>query len=1314
MHPTIDELQARLNEAMVRDRHRLRQQLRRASDRLRAGRAGDSADDGLARVREAVEQSVQMARARREGRPSVSYDETLPIVAAREEIAAAIREHQVVIVCGATGSGKSTQLPKLCLDIGRGVHGLIGHTQPRRLAARSLASRVADELNSPMGEHVGYKVRFNDTTSPNGYIKLMTDGILLAETQGDRYLDAYDTLIIDEAHERSLNIDFLLGYLRELQPRRPDLKIIITSATIDPQRFAEHFASAGRGGEAGVRPPVIEVSGRTYPVEVRYRPLATEDVEVEDRDTVDGIADALDELMRADPGDVLVFLPTERDIRETAKSLRKRLPSGGAGGQGGLEVLPLYARLSPAEQNRIFKPHGGRRVILATNVAETSLTVPGIRHVIDTGVARISRFSARAGVQRLPIEPVSQASADQRKGRCGRTSPGICIRLYGEDDYEAREAFTPPEILRTNLAAVILQMMAMGMGRIESFAFIDPPKSAMIRAGYRTLHELGAIDEQEKLTPVGRTLAKLPVDPRIGRMVMAGEKENCLAEVLVIAAALEVQEPRLRPPDQQQRADEAHARFADEHSDFMSYLKVWDFYHELKRKLSHNRLRLACQENYLSHNRMREWVDVHRQLRDLAREAGLKVRDRRDDYDALHRALLSGLLSHVAVLSKGFEYAGTGGKKLYLWPGSGLFKKKPKWVMAAELIETSQLFARTAARINPDWIEPIAGELLSRSYSEPHWQPKQGHVGAYEKVSLMGLTIVPRRKVHYGPIDTVKSRELFIHHALVEGDCHLEAPFFRHNQQLAAEVEQLEAKARRRDLLVDEQARFAFYDARLPTNVTNLPQFEKWRKQAERDDPKLLYMSERDLLAGDAQDVTADAYPDRLEVGGAALPLAYQLKPGEEDDGVTLAAPLEVLNQLDERQLDWAVPGLLREKVLALIRSLPKSLRRNFVPAPDYTAEVLKVIRFGEGSLMEAVADALGRLTGVTVPVREFKPETLPTHLRVNVRALDEAGKTLAEGRDLQALRHELGAAATERFAGMGDDGLTRTGLTNWDFDELPKQVDVARAGGMTMTGHPAVVDEGESVAVRVLDTAERARHETRLGLRRLFYLQVKPEVAYRVEHLPELAKMQLHAATLMDIKTLKRQLAELIVDRAFLGDNPRIRTRAAFDAQLEVGWNQMGNVTQQVGRQVGQLFAHYHHVTLLLERAANASWQYAVADVRSQLGLLTGEGFLTRTPWEWLASYPRYLAAITSRLQKLSNGGVERDQRLQAGFGPYWQRYRQKSAEHAERGVFDPELAAYRWMLEEFRVSLYAQELGTAISVSPQRLEKQWQKVRG
>ncbi|MEX0654453.1 MAG: ATP-dependent RNA helicase HrpA [Phycisphaeraceae bacterium] len=1310
MQTSLHQLDARLTDTLARDRHRLRQRLRKLRD---LARAGQPCDRSLARLHEELERSAQAVQQRRDRRPAITYDDDLPIAARRDEIARALREHQVVIVCGATGSGKSTQLPKICLELGRGTHGLIGHTQPRRLAARSLAARLADELHSPPGRDVGYKVRFTDTTQPDAYVKLMTDGILLAETQSDRFLTAYDTLIIDEAHERSLNIDFLLGYLKQLLPRRPDLKLIVTSATIDPQRFAEHFASAGPDGKPA---PIIEVSGRTYPVEVRYRPLATDDLAEEDRDPVDGIADALHELQQSDPGtpgDVLVFLPTERDIRETAKALRKRLPASSA--QTSLDILPLYARLSPAEQNRIFNPHGGQRVILATNVAETSLTVPGIRHVIDTGVARISRFSARAGVQRLPIEAVSQASADQRKGRCGRTAPGICIRLYSEDDFLAREAFTPPEVLRTNLAAVILQMKAMRLGRVEDFPFLDPPRPAMIRAGYATLHELGAIDDRNEVTAIGQKLAKLPVDPRIGRMVLAGDAENCLAEVLVIAAALEVQEPRLRPPDQQQKADELHARFKDEQSDFLSHLKLWDFYHELKRKLSHNRLRVACHENFLSHNRLREWVDVHRQLRDLAREAGLKVRERRDDYDALHRALLSGLLAHVAVLSKGFEYAGSGGKKLYLWPGSGLFKKKPKWIVAAELVETSQLFARTVARINPDWIEPIAGHLLSRSYSEPHWQAKRGHVGTYEKVSLMGLTIVPRRLVHYGPIEPAKCRELFIHHALVEGDCPCNAPFFQHNQQLAEQVEKLEAKARRRDLLADEQARFAFYDARVPTGITNLPQFEKWRKQAERENPKLLYMTERDLLAGSAEDVTAAAYPDRLDIRGVGLPLDYQLNPGETSDGVTLTAPLEVLNQLDERQLDWAVPGLLREKVLALIRSLPKSIRRNFVPAPDYTEQVLGTITFGQGSLMEAVADALGRLTGVDVPVSAFKPETLPPHLRVNVRAVDKQGKPLAEGRDLQALRHQLGAEATASFADLGgrDDALTRTGITTWDFDELPKTVDVAHAGGMTMTGHPALIDEGETVALRILDTPERAAHETRLGLRRLFFLQVKPEVTYRVDHLPDLEKMRLHAATLLDVKTLRRELAELITDRAFLGDNPKIRTRAAFDAQLDAGWNRLGTVTQQVAGQVAQLFAQYHHAALMLEQAGHPQWRYAVADVREQLALLTPAGFLTHTPWDWLVSYPRYFAAITSRLQKLANAGQARDQRLAAEFAGQWQRYRQKAHEHEQRSIFDPQLAELRWMLEEYRVSLFAQELGTAVTVSPQRLEKQWAKVR-
>ncbi|MEX0744082.1 MAG: ATP-dependent RNA helicase HrpA [Phycisphaeraceae bacterium] len=1323
MHDALNDIETRLDMAMGRDRHRLRGLLGRTQ---RAARQGKPCDRNLARLQRELDASIGQRQRRVADMPARRYDDELPIAAKRDVIRDAIGKHQVVIVCGATGSGKSTQLPKICLDAGRGVDGLIGHTQPRRLAARALAQRVAAELDSPLGQAVGYKVRFNDVTSPAGYIKLMTDGILLAETQSDANLAAYDTIIIDEAHERSLNIDFLLGYLHRLLPRRPDLKLIITSATIDPQRFAEHFATTT--GSA----PIIEVSGRTHPVEVRYRPIApggspgldasTADDDAttaaaDERDVSDAIADALHELSREDAGDVLVFLPTERDIRETARALRQRVAPQGA--QQATEVLPLYARLSPAEQQRIFSPHGGKRVVLATNVAETSLTVPGIRHVIDTGVARISRFSARAGVQRLPIEPVSQASADQRKGRCGRVAPGVCIRLYSETDYASRETFTSPEILRTNLAAVILQMKALRLGDVEAFPFLDRPRPASLRAGYRTLHELGAIDEAGALTAVGGKLARLPLDPRLGRMVLAGDAENCLAEVLVVAAAIEVQDPRLRPPEQQGKADELHRRFADERSDFVSYLKLWDFYHELKRKLSHNRLRRACQENMLSHNRLREWADVHRQLRDMASEAGLKPRDRRPelDFDALHRALLTGLLAHVAVRGKGHDYTGSGGKELYLWPGSGLFKKKPGWIAAAELVETSRLFARTAASINPDWIEPVAEHLVSRAHSEPHWDERAGHVMAYEKVSLFGLTIVPRRRVPFGKVDPVKARELFIHHALVEGECTLGAPFFEHNRRLLDELAALEAKARRRDLIADAQARYAFYDRRVPADVHNLPLFEKWRKQAEREQPRRLYMTERDLLAGDAQDITAEAYPDRVQVRGIELPLDYKFEPGEADDGVTLVAPIEALNQLDERQLEWAVPGLLREKVLALIRSLPKSIRRNFVPAPEYTDKVLDTLRFGDGSLLEAIAVALGRLTGVNVPVQAFKPETLPPHLQVNVRAVDEQGKPLAEGRDLGALRRELSAEAAESFAqlGGGRDELTRTGMTNWQLDELPAQVDVARGGGIAMTGHPALVDEGDTVAVRVLDTPERAAHETRRGLRRLFYLQVKPEVEYRVRHLPNLDRMKLHAATLPDSGRLTSELAELFVDRAFIGDGTGmdVRNKATFDAQLDAGWNRLGTVAQDVATRVEQILASYHSVTLALEAAANPQWATTVRDAKAQLALLLGEHFLTRTPWPWLAQYPRYLGALSLRLEKLGRGGLARDQQALAEIAPWLAAQQQKAAEQAGRGVFDPELAQLRWMLEEWRVSLFAQELGTAVKVSRQRLEKQWQKLR-
>ena len=1316
---------------MAGDRPRLRSFLRKVE---KAAREGKPHDRNLGKLQRQIEGSVQLRAKRAAGLPRPGYPADLPVAAKKEEIAAAIRDHQVVVVCGETGSGKSTQLPKICLELGRGVDGFIGHTQPRRIAARSLAKRIADEMNTSVGQDVGFKIRFTDTTRPETYLKLMTDGILLAETGQDRFLSAYDTLIIDEAHERSLNIDFLLGYLRQLLPKRPDLKVIITSATIDPLRFAEHFTD-----EKGERAPVIEVSGRTYPVEVRYRPIggglegdeedregpATRRGRGDERQEQQAVVAAIDELASEPPGDVLVFLPTERDIRETHRALRFLE-------QHGTEILPLYSRLSAAEQDKVFRPSGKggrRRVVLATNVAETSLTVPGIRYVVDTGTARISRYSARSGVQRLPVESISRASADQRKGRCGRVAEGICIRLYGEEDFLGREEFTPPEILRTNLASVILQMKALGLGDIEGFPFVEPPKPATVRDGYRTLFELGAIDDRQELTKIGRRLAPLPVDPRIGRMVLEGDRENCLSETLIIAAALETQDPRLRPIEHQQAADEAHAKFTDERSDFVSFLRLWDFYHDLKSNTSRSAFEKACRQNFLSSARLREWADVHRQLREMVVEIGLKPRRRRpaptDDgkpdrhIDALHRALLAGLLSRVAMRTSEVEYTGAGGKKLFLWPGSSLFKSKPRWIVAAEVVETTRVYARTVARINPDWIEPLAAHLVTRHHSEPHWQPEQGHVAAFERVSLFGLSIVPKRKVHYGPINPTEAREIFIQHALVEGEydhagAGREPPFLRHNRDLIERIEKVEAKARRRDLLADERARFAFYDARVPAHVYDRPSFERFRKQAERGNARLLYMSETHLIAGEAGEVTQQSFPDAIEVGRMRLPLEYHLEPGSEQDGVTVTCPLPALNQLDPHRLEWLVPGLLKEKVTELIRAMPKGMRKAFVPAPNYAQKVVERVRYGQGSLHEAVAAALRDLTSVEVPREVFHDEALPVHLRMNVRVVDAEGQVLAVGRDLGRVREELGAAATATFADLGESDFNRDGLKKWDFGDLPERVEVER-GGVPMTGFPAIVDGGEAADLRLLDSPERAERETRKGVRRLIVLELGREIRHQVEALSELGPVTVKLSTVVDAGSVRQQLVELVADRAFLEGVPLPRDGAAFESVLNRGWNRIAETAADVGRRVNLLAEAYQRAALALDDTPRApGWDYVFRDIQSQLAELVGGRFLCETPWVWLQQYPRYLGGVQTRLQKLRNGGLERDQRAFREFQPRWKAYRERREQHDRQHVNDAQLEHYRWMLEEYRVSLFAQELGTSMPVSAKRLDRQWKKVRG
>lgn len=1299
--PAPQEVAQRIETAMILDRHRLWSRWRTLS------RDSATTDPQVQRQWDQlcahIAQSAQRREERQQHLPKVQYDESLPIHARRQEIAAAIASHPIVIVSGETGSGKSTQLPKICLEMGRGVDGMIGHTQPRRIAARAIAARLAEELATPLGSGVGYKIRFSDQTQSRTYVKLMTDGILLAETPSDRFLNQYDTIILDEAHERSLNIDFLLGYLKRLLPQRPELRCIITSATIDAGRISEHFA---RGGQPA---PVIEVSGRGYPVEVRYRVAeSAADGDEPEEELSEQIVAAVGELVRELPGDVLVFLPTERDIRETATALGRRRVRSDAP----LELLPLYARLSAQEQNRVFAPHTHRRIVLATNVAESSLTVPGIRSVIDTGTARISHYSPRSKVQRLPIEPISRASADQRAGRCGRIGPGICVRLYSEEDYLARDAFTTPEIRRTNLAAVILQTMAWRLGAIEEFPFLDPPRSDAIQDGYRTLFELGAIDDRRELTPVGRQLSRLPVDPRIGRMILAARERNCLEEILIIAAGLEVQDPRERPAEKTAQADECHSQFADEASDFLGLLKVWDFYHTLKENLSRSQLRKACRQNFLSLNRLREWSDIYRQLRQLAEQQGPAPRTRHDDYQAIHQALLTGLLSGIAVRDDGSQYTGAGGNKLHIWPGSALFHKRPMWIVAAELVETSRRYCRVVARIDPGWIEPLAPHLVRSSYDDPCWDGRRGAAMVHQKVTLFGLTIVPRRRVPLGPVDPDEARRLFIDHALVEGDVRGGFPFLDHNRQVLKQIEQLAAKQRRTDRLVGAQDVAHFYQRRLPEDVFDAGRLLRWLRTAGDPAGHVLHMRLEDLLPVDESPTDpATLYPDQLAVRQTRFPLQYHFAPGEDRDGVSVTVPRHALNQLPPEQLDWLVPGRLEEKITALIRTLPKSIRRCLVPAPDTARQAAAQLRFGEGPFLVNLARELTRISGEHVPPDAFQLDRLPPHLLMKVRVVDDSGKTLAVDHRLERLREQFQAPTEGPSGQISDPQWNRPPTPHWDFGDLPDELRITR-GGLRVPAYPAIVDQQDGVVVRLLDTRDRALQETRAGVRRLYFLDQRKSLRAHVAWLPRWPDIQLLAATWAGKSHLEEQLALLIADRAFLGEEPVPHQEAEYRRRLASAAERAAGAVQDITRLVFPLFETRHAALLALEKLPRPRYDHTARDVQQQLDQLAPDSFLITTPWTWLQHFPRYFRAITLRLEKLPQGSAQRDQQAMDALQPWLEAWRQRAQLHHQRGSVDPSLETFRWMLEEFRVSLFAQTLGTAVPVSQRRLEKQWALV--
>jgi ATP-dependent helicase HrpA len=1229
--------------------------------------------------------------ARRARLPKPEFDPALPIAAKRGEIARAIESHQVVIVCGETGSGKTTQLPKICLELGRGVEGLIGHTQPRRIAARATAARIAHELKTELGGAVGFKIRFTDRTGPSTYVKLMTDGILLAETQGDPELREYDTLIVDEAHERSLNIDFLLGYLRELAPRRPDLKLVVTSATLDAERFSKHFGGA----------PVIEVSGRLYPVEVRYRRPADKNGEI---DLDDAIVDGVDECARAGPGDVLVFLPGEREIREAAEALRKHHPRD-------TELLPLYARLSAQEQERVFKPHGGRRIVLATNVAETSLTVPGIRYVVDPGLARVKRYSYRNKVEQLQVERISQAAAKQRAGRCGRVAAGVCVRLYDEEDFGKRPAFTEPEILRASLAAVILRMKSLGLGAVEAFPFIDPPAPRAVADGYAALQELGAIDEVgHELTETGRRLARLPVDPRIGRMVLAAKEEGCLPEVLVIAAALAVQDPRERPLDRAQAADEAQKKFADEKSDFLSFLKLWKFFDEGLHHESNRKLHAACREHFLSFNRMREWRDIHAQLKELVGELGWKVGEPTPDggqYARVHRALLSGLLGNVGLKTEDGGYQGARGIKFWIHPGSALVKKAPRWVAAAELVETTRLFARGVAGIEPEWLERVGAHLIKRSQSEPHWEKKRAEVVALERGTLYGLPVYANRRVSYGPIDPEASRELFIRQALVDGDWETRAPFFLHNRRLVQEIETLEHKSRRPDVLVDDGLIYAFYDSLIPEGVYAGATFDAWRGEAERKNPRLLFLKRADLMRHEAAGITTDLFPHQLQMAGRTFALEYLHDPGGPRDGVTMTVPLIALNQVSAGRSEWLVPGLLKEKVQRLAKSLPQKVRHQLGPLPDFAAEFVAAAPPGDTPLAEAIARYARDSRNLTVALDGFRPETLPAHLGMNFRVVDEHGRQLAMGRNLPQLRADLGARAGEQFATVAGATAAAAGFTDWSFGELADVMEIQR-GAQTLIGYPALVDRGDTVDLEVLDSPEKARATHRAGLRRLFMLQLKEQAKHVAKNLPGLQAMALQFRALGDAEDLQRELVAAAFDRICLGE-PLPTTREAFARRRDEARSRIALIAQELARLVGTILAEHQAVARKLQ--TSKAFAETVRDIEAQLARLMPKGFIVSTPWERLQRFPVYLKAAGLRLDKL-RADPARDRRAAAELAPLEAQWLREDARQRKAGGVDPRLEQFRWLLEELRVQLFAQELRTPVPVSAKRLGKLWQTL--
>lgn len=1284
----------KLDQCLVADRHFLKTRCDKIQTLQKAGKETDRLQRVVADV---LAKSLAAVEARKERLPEIKLAEQLPVSEQADGIRAAIRDNQVVVVAGETGSGKTTQLPKLCLLEGRGLTGKIGHTQPRRLAARSVADRIAEELNTELGDLVGYQVRFTDQSSDKTAVKLMTDGILLAEIQHDPYLNQYDTLIIDEAHERSLNIDFLLGYLKRLLPKRPDLKIIITSATIDVDRFAAHFDDA----------PVIEVSGRSFPVDILYRPMSKEDEDYS-ADLPGAVLDAVEEiesLERAGEtsqrgGDILVFLPGEREIRETFNHLKRAQLRG-------TELLPLYARLSASEQQRVFSSHNGRRIVLSTNVAETSLTVPGIHYVIDSGLARISRYSHRSKVQRLPIEPVSQASANQRAGRCGRIAPGLAIRLFDEESFEARPEFTDPEILRTNLASVILQMLHMRLGEIDAFPFIEPPDARMINDGYTLLKELGAVTAKGKLTSVGKELARLPVDPRLGRMVIAANRQKSLREVLIIASALSVPDPRERPQDKQAQATEKHAQDKDKDSDFLAFLNLWNRFEEQRQELSQNHLRKYCKTQFLNFLRMREWRDIHRQLALMCKDLGYKLNDEPGSYEAIHKALISGLLSHIATYKEERTYQAARGRTCVIHPSSVHSRRGPKWFVAAELVETTQVFARVVAKIEPRWVEPLAGHLVKRNYAEPHFERKRGQVVAKETLLLYGLPIVANRTVHFGTVDPALAREIFIRTGLVEGELKTDAPFAKFNRDRLNEARDLEEKSRRRDIVVDEEVLFQFYDQRLPQDIVNATGFHAWLKTQPKDH---LNFNPDELTNDNAKTVGKSAFPDTYELDGMILPLSYQFEPGHESDGVTMTVPAAALAQLPGARLTWLVPGLLRDKVTALLKGLPKSYRKSFVPVPNYVDALMESLVIDDQPLALAMGEKLFRMTGVRVPEDEWPEERLEDHLRFRFKVVDERGKTVATGRDLLALMQPANKAAQADAQKPAKQAKAPPVATDWAFGELPPE-EHRRQSGIQVTMYPALVDKVHAVGREAFTSRDWAEEQHYRGLLRLAQFALDSILNYVGKRLPRFKESALLFAPYGKADALRQDILLAALMRQLPKSNALPRNEKSFQAWLEAARGELADTADQLSHQVHDILLKHHQVRKQLKGKTTFTTAFIFADIAQQLERLVYPGFIAETPAEWLTELPRYLDACDRRLNRA--GGIPASENMLVDqLSQFWQRYDQRAQQLLSRQQLSDDLVQYRWMLEELRVSLFAQTLGTRFPISVKRLEKHWQKV--